>query len=260
MEVHHHSHTARKKWTHYLWEFLMLFLAVFCGFLAENQREHYIEAQRAKAYAKELFSDLKRDTADIKKGKRHISFYVSAIDSILSIASPTDGRTVFPGRFSYYCRLSTNIYPVDWNRSTLDQLIQSGSLRYFSNKNLVNKINQYVALQERLNGGSKIDEAHRETLRELRNKILDNGTFSFFMQQVAIDDAVDNKPLTSKADSVMRLQLPIQKGSEKYLDEFFNHLSERSVRLKGYTTSYFDTAINIAEEIMTLLKKEFHLK
>jgi hypothetical protein len=25
MEVHHHSHTARKKWTHYFWEFIMLF-------------------------------------------------------------------------------------------------------------------------------------------------------------------------------------------------------------------------------------------
>ena len=36
MEVHSHTHTERKKFTHYLWEFLMLFLAVFCGFLAEN--------------------------------------------------------------------------------------------------------------------------------------------------------------------------------------------------------------------------------
>ena len=29
MEVHHHAHTARKKWTHYFWKSLMLFLAVF---------------------------------------------------------------------------------------------------------------------------------------------------------------------------------------------------------------------------------------
>ncbi len=43
MEVHAHSHTPRKKRTHYFWEFLVLFLAVFCGFLTENQREHYIE-------------------------------------------------------------------------------------------------------------------------------------------------------------------------------------------------------------------------
>ena len=48
MEVHHRSHTTGKKWTHYFWEFLMLFLAVFCGFLAENQREHVIEKKREK--------------------------------------------------------------------------------------------------------------------------------------------------------------------------------------------------------------------
>jgi hypothetical protein len=37
-----------KKWTHYFWEFFMLFLAVSAGFLVENQREHYVEHQRAK--------------------------------------------------------------------------------------------------------------------------------------------------------------------------------------------------------------------
>ena len=29
MEVHARTHTERKKITHYIWEFLMLFLAVF---------------------------------------------------------------------------------------------------------------------------------------------------------------------------------------------------------------------------------------
>ena len=47
MEVHHHPHTSGKKWTHYFWEFLMLFLAVFCGFIAENFREHQIEKKEA---------------------------------------------------------------------------------------------------------------------------------------------------------------------------------------------------------------------
>ena len=48
MEVHHHSHTPGKKWAHYFWEFLMLFLAVFCGFLAENFREHQVEKKKGK--------------------------------------------------------------------------------------------------------------------------------------------------------------------------------------------------------------------
>ena len=46
MEVHQHTHTPRKKWNHYLWEFLMLFLVVFAGFLAENWREHIVESKR----------------------------------------------------------------------------------------------------------------------------------------------------------------------------------------------------------------------
>ncbi len=63
MEVHNHTHTTRKKWTHYLWEFLMLFLAVFCGFLAENIREHQVEKHRGKQYILSLYEDLKSDTA-----------------------------------------------------------------------------------------------------------------------------------------------------------------------------------------------------
>jgi hypothetical protein len=67
MEVHAHSHTPRKKWTHYFWEFLMLFLAVFAGFLAENQREHYVEHLREKQFINSLINDVKVDTARLNR-------------------------------------------------------------------------------------------------------------------------------------------------------------------------------------------------
>src|SRR4249919_535821 len=65
METHaDHIHKAPGHgWKHYFFEFFMLFLAVFCGFLAENFREHYIENQRAKEYIYSLVEDLKTDTA-----------------------------------------------------------------------------------------------------------------------------------------------------------------------------------------------------
>src|SRR5688500_20355105 len=66
MEVHHHSHTARKKWTHYFWEFFMLFLAVTLGFFVENQREHYIEGQREKKYIQSFYEDLTADERDLE--------------------------------------------------------------------------------------------------------------------------------------------------------------------------------------------------
>ena len=49
-------------WKHYFFEFLMLFLAVFAGFLAENQREHIVEHQREKKFARRLLSDLRQDS------------------------------------------------------------------------------------------------------------------------------------------------------------------------------------------------------
>ena len=55
MEVHAHSHTARKKWTHYFWEFLMLFLAVSLGFYAENTREVILHKKEVKTQLNSMF-------------------------------------------------------------------------------------------------------------------------------------------------------------------------------------------------------------
>jgi hypothetical protein len=48
MEVHAHPHTSRKKWTHYFWEFFMLFLAVTLGFFVENPTGAYDRTSTGK--------------------------------------------------------------------------------------------------------------------------------------------------------------------------------------------------------------------
>src|SRR5688572_1571054 len=91
MEVHHHGHVhEKKKWKEYLFQFLMLFLAVFCGFLAENQREHMIEYQREKKYVRSLLQDLKTDTAKLrayitKRAEKRI-----LMDSLTTCLLPTN--------------------------------------------------------------------------------------------------------------------------------------------------------------------------
>src|SRR6187401_3270013 len=93
MEVHHHSHTARKKWTHYFWEFFMLFLAVTLGFLVENMREHYVEHAREKQFIQSLFNDLKADTANITRIINARTTKEHALDSLsymMNSVSPGD--------------------------------------------------------------------------------------------------------------------------------------------------------------------------
>src|SRR3954449_10203039 len=52
-----HHITHKKKWEEYVLEFLMLFLAVFLGFVAENIRESNADHEREKQYARELYNE-----------------------------------------------------------------------------------------------------------------------------------------------------------------------------------------------------------
>ena len=67
MEVHKHPHhvTHKKKWGEYLLEFLMLFLAVYLGFVAENIREHNVEKKNEKEMIAALYNDIKVDTTNL---------------------------------------------------------------------------------------------------------------------------------------------------------------------------------------------------
>src|SRR5881396_2018878 len=97
MEVHSHTHLAsgethaeRKKFIHYLWEFLMLFLAVFCGFLAENIREHQVEYKREKQYMFSMLEDLKADTATYSSYAKNNTEIYAIIDSLIPLMKSTE--------------------------------------------------------------------------------------------------------------------------------------------------------------------------
>src|SRR5678816_4399644 len=85
MEVHHHSHTERKKWTHYFWEFFMLFLAVTLGFFVENQREHYVEHTREKQYMRSMVEDLAKDIKLLENESARTTQQFNGLDSIVQI-------------------------------------------------------------------------------------------------------------------------------------------------------------------------------
>ena len=150
MEVHTHTHTARKKWTHYFWEFLMLFLAVTLGFFVENQREHYIEAQRAKENAGMLLEDLKKDTAMLSERKESLLGSISQTDTLIEMVTRRDFKNIPSDSFYYYNGSAINVtLRSGFAEATIQQLKSSGSLRYFTDLRLKKKISEYdVAIRE----------------------------------------------------------------------------------------------------------------
>jgi hypothetical protein len=69
MEVHHHSggHHEEKHFKDYFLEFLMIFLAVSMGFLAENLREFITDKNHVEELAGQLREDLSNDTTKLTR-------------------------------------------------------------------------------------------------------------------------------------------------------------------------------------------------
>jgi hypothetical protein len=138
MEVHHHAHTSRKKWTHYFWEFLMLFLAVFCGFLAEYQLEHKIEKDRAKELARSLYEELREDSINMSARVQNRLRQEASLKWLMAYykdSSLTQLSKTFSIHFLYGIYFRTPSL-FEARTAVLDQLKNSGSLRYFKNQEL----------------------------------------------------------------------------------------------------------------------------
>jgi hypothetical protein len=127
---------------HYLFEFLMLFLAVFCGFLAENYRESRAEHQRAKELVVSLLGDLQHDTAQINMLTKFRESQKQILDSLIFLLqSPPE--TI--NRNSFYTNLMYTSSYLSFSQAsgTISQLKNAGYLRYFSDNELIRMISNY---------------------------------------------------------------------------------------------------------------------
>ena len=184
MEVHAHTHTARKKWTHYFWEFLMLFLAVSLGFYAENTREVILHKKEVKSQLNSMLSDLQSDISlfdSVTDRNRHSAQMADSLIELLhsDITNTTEiyfaARTVTANVGYYYA-----------NSKSFDQLKSAGLLRYIKNKKLLDSIGAYyVSFQWLANQIDllrlKLDEIHKGNTR-----LFDSYVFQQMMMNIKI--------------------------------------------------------------------------
>ena len=173
MEIHHHPHIHhQKKWKEYLFEFLMLFLAITAGFFVENQREHFIESKREKEYVRSLCDDLKADTMVIERTIREKEWALAKLDSLATIldssAVKQNNELVY-----YFERFLTKNDVFTAQDVTYRQLLNSGNFRYFKKMALYKKISGYYNLYERYNILIEAEFGNPKTLIEIESRLFD---------------------------------------------------------------------------------------
>ena len=142
MEVHAHAHTPRKKWTHFLWEFVMLFLAVFAGFMAENAREKMVERHREKEYMESMLKDLKTDHAKLEKLVTDHQRVIIGIDSLLNHFDEFSIGKFSPA-YELYASSLNGYTDFIYTDRTIDQLKSAGNMRLIRHQDVSDSITYY---------------------------------------------------------------------------------------------------------------------
>jgi hypothetical protein len=178
MEVHAHSHTPRKKWTHYFWEFLMLFLAVTLGFFVENQREHFIEKKREKEYIRSMIDDLGLDTAGFTSDNSTRKVAVEMFDSAILLLNKKN-RTEFEQQRLYYtARMGLRLSPFPkLNDRTYEQMKSSGNLRLIHNSKIADQVTKYYFNAKEFLVNTDQTLLRLQSLIEIQGKIFDGAVF-----------------------------------------------------------------------------------
>ena len=139
MEVHHHSHHP-KKWKEYLTEFLMLFMAVSMGFIAENIREKYTENERSNELMESFIMDVKENQKQLDSlvmNNKRISLYYDSL--VFDIG--------FGKRQIDIIKLSESIdlkmYRFINKKTIFEQMKSSGALRYIQDKEILKSMLRY---------------------------------------------------------------------------------------------------------------------
>jgi hypothetical protein len=253
MEVHHHAHIPsgrEKKWTHYLWEFLMLFLAVFCGFLAENQREHYVEGLREKKYIQNLLHDLARDTVNYNLSiTLRLERESQAHQLITSLYSPERDKHL--AQLYYFARqmprMNTIFYSTD---ATMNQLKNSGALRLIKKAEIADSIVAYNAAMEAYAENRKTEI---ETRIAFRNAV--GNVFDASVLLAMIDSGGDDLEKTVIPPTFVKPLITDDRKTINHLCTQVHFLYSQSIIGRKALHRYKEQASRLIE----LLKKEYHL-
>ena len=246
MEVHAHTHTPRKKWTHYFWEFLMLFLAVFCGFLAEYQLEHLIEKQKGRQYIVSFLQDLEIDNNQLDQLIPSFIEKDKLLDTLLLRIRGINPSTGANGIYKYYRQPFT--YPdFIYTDRTIQQLKNSGGMRFIADKAASDSIIGYDAAVRLSSIGIT------EGVKDLRVPIM-LFTFKLFDLRCC--------PELGTPSSLSKLNFPepgtLLTYDSKIITEYFNAVQEIKRQFALYLAD-LETLKKRNNRVRHYLQKEYHL-
>lgn len=254
MEVHHHTHHehGKRNWKSYFWEFLMLFLAVFCGFLAEYQLEHVIENSREKQYIISMVKELEADTAQINYVLKD-SVRVHGIDSMVRYINTHDFTNTDTRVLYYYKRkYLQSVREMNFSKNTLSQLKNAGNMRLIRMRNVVDSLNRLDNMISEAENQMELVYYHYQFHTLLGTEI--------FNEWYYYTDSTKNRNFKNEQEFLNQpVAPPLLIKEYQQLLKYANMAS----LWRGFVRNYhrmLTTNYKFSSELISYIKKEYHLE
>jgi hypothetical protein len=236
------SSLRKRNWSSYIKEFFMLFLAVFCGFLAENYRGNKVEKHQEKQFIQSYIEDLKSDTANIKRNLDYRKMKMIQMDSFMLLLS----NQTIKGHENELYFFGRSLVRSVWfqnNDRTFAQLKNSGALRLIRNEQATDSIMAYQKMVERLITNHEDDRTERYNAFPVISQIFNPFVFDQMVTAKGIQRPKNNPPLRSY-DPALQQDLAFcihqLKGSTFIIEDRLAQLNEKAIRLIDLLTKEYN--------------------
>jgi hypothetical protein len=257
MEVHHHPDVEKKGFKEYLLEGLMIFLAVFMGFIAENIREDYTEHKKAEAFAATMISDLKEDTAQLKD---YIAYYNLArmnVDTLMKLLSTSNVKNIPSGKLYLYGLWGGAKHFFTPNDATYAQMKSTGSLQFFESK-VAREAAEYDQLCRHMQSFDESDKGIYVEVRKLRSQIFEfqyNTRSNDVWNKASPGNVISDKPIDiAKLDSFIKTNPPLLTYDRSIFNQYVELVRSRYIDRK---VKIADTVLAHATALLSAIKKEY---
>ena len=215
----------------------MLFLAVFCGFLAEYQLEHTIEKSREKQYIKSFAEDLAMDTIDLEGRIRFCDWTSNSADSLIEMLT-SKNKNEHAGEIYYFFRFIHRSQPFFLNDRTIVQLRNAGGMRLIKNKNVTDSMLNYYKAVDLIKFLYEEQIDLKRSLRPQFNKFLDGIDYSKVIDKenrvVKTTEILKLKPVDEESINTFILTLQNIKGINMGIKMRLNELKAQAMRIRGF--------------------------
>jgi len=233
--THHLQNSFGKNIRHYFFEFLMMFLAVFCGFLAENWREQLQEHKREKAFIHSIVEDIKSDTLQSNIILTQLRRTSAGIDSVLNALSSPEVVANSNKGYNLWTK-NLDIRAFVSNDRTIQQLKNSGELRLIRNKTVSDRIMKY----------DQIVKNYYQQSNFMYSALSDQHIYSQLFDFISLHK---NK----------NIPVPLTEQGKKLLNEAYAHLQLWNSGLLGLI-SWLEGVNNEGKNLVIFIQKEYHIK